>query len=106
MDTNRNVSSCWVQTSGWSRPTALSIHCFKSEKSETEGFKSIYDLGNEAVDNPELSRLLEDILQANTHFDNFRVDFEFPNIGRRKMILNARRIGSRSNGGENDTPCN
>jgi two-component system CheB/CheR fusion protein len=58
---------------------------------ETEG-RLIYDIGNRQWDNPELKKLLEEIMPHDTHFDNFRLDFEFPNIGMRKTVLNARRI--------------
>jgi light-regulated signal transduction histidine kinase (bacteriophytochrome) len=36
--------------------------------------------------------LFEDILPKNTKFDNFEVEHEFPIIGRKIMLLNARRI--------------
>ena len=36
--------------------------------------------------------LLETILPQNASFDDFEVDHEFPGIGRKKMVLNARRI--------------
>ena len=35
---------------------------------------------------------MEDILPENTHFDNFEVEHDFPDIGKRIMLLNARRI--------------
>jgi two-component system CheB/CheR fusion protein len=64
---------------------------FQVTKEETEG-KTIYELGRRQWDNPGLRKLLEDVLSHNTHFENLRVDFEFPNIGTRKMLLNARGI--------------
>jgi len=65
---------------------------------ETEG-KLIYEVGNGQWNIPRLRKLLEDILPKNTGFDNFEVDHEFPGLGRRIMLLNARRIhdgGSRT----------
>ena len=35
---------------------------------------------------------MEDILPKNTHFEDFKVEHEFPKIGYRVMMLNARRI--------------
>ena len=39
-----------------------------------------------------MRELLEEIIPQNTHFNDFEVDHEFPVIGRRTMLLNARRI--------------
>jgi diguanylate cyclase (GGDEF)-like protein/PAS domain S-box-containing protein len=52
----------------------------------------IYDLGNQQWDIPRLRILLEDILQNSTKFDGFEVVHEFESIGRKVMLLNARRI--------------
>ena len=52
----------------------------------------LYELGNGQWDIPELRRLLEDILSQNSVFKDFKVDHEFPSIGRKKMLLNARKI--------------
>jgi PAS domain-containing protein len=56
---------------------------------ETEG-KIIYDLGNGQWDIPALRKLLEDILPEQTFFKGFEVDHNFPSVGRKVMILNAR----------------
>ena len=64
---------------------------FKVSKKETIG-KKIYNLGNRQWDIPKLRRLLEEILPEKTIFDNFEVEHEFQKIGKRTMILNARRI--------------
>ncbi len=58
---------------------------------EVEG-REIYSLGNREWDVPELRRLLEKVLSENAVFDNYRVDHVFPAIGRRVLLLNARRI--------------
>ena len=54
--------------------------------------RSIYDLGRGLWDIPELHRLLDDILPENHAFDGFRVESEFPHLGRRAFLLNARRL--------------
>lgn len=64
---------------------------FQVTKEETEN-KRVYDLGNGQWSAPKLRILLEDILPKNTHFDDFKVEHDFPRIGHRIMVLNARRI--------------
>jgi PAS domain S-box-containing protein len=64
---------------------------FKVTPEETEG-QFIYSIGNHQWDIPALRKLLEEIIPQNTHFNNFEVDHEFPGLGRRTMLLNARRI--------------
>ena len=64
---------------------------FKVTPEETEG-RPIYSIGNHQWGIPALRRLLEEIIPQNTHFNNFEVDHEFPGLGRRTMLLNARRI--------------
>jgi K+-sensing histidine kinase KdpD len=64
---------------------------FKVKPGETEG-QLLYDLGNRQWDILKLRILLEEILPADTTFDNFEVEHEFKIIGRCVMHLNARRI--------------
>jgi PAS domain S-box-containing protein len=64
---------------------------FEVMPEETEG-QFIYDIGNRQWDIPALREFLEEIISKNSHFNNFEVDHEFPVIGRKKMLLNARRI--------------
>jgi len=64
---------------------------FKVTSEETEG-RFIYSIGNHQWDIPALRKLLEEIIHQNTHFNNFEVSQEFSVIGRRMMLLNARRI--------------
>jgi diguanylate cyclase (GGDEF)-like protein/PAS domain S-box-containing protein len=52
----------------------------------------IYDLGNKQWDIPRLRELLETILPQKTTFDDYEVEHDFPAIGRRRMLLNARQI--------------
>lgn len=62
------------------------VECLDTEK------KLVYELGNGQWDIPALRKLLEDILPKNTFFKGFEVIHEFPLIGRKVMILNARQI--------------
>jgi len=64
---------------------------FQVDHKDTEG-KVVYDLGNGQWDIPALRKLLEDILPKNTFFKGFEVEHNFPVIGRKVMILNARQI--------------
>ena len=52
----------------------------------------IYDLGNKQWDIPKLRELLETILPQKTTFDDYEVEHNFATIGRRIMLLNARKI--------------
>jgi two-component system CheB/CheR fusion protein len=67
---------------------------FKVQEEETQG-RRIYDLGNGQWDIPALRELLEEILPGNTFFDGYRVDHYFESIGRRIMLVNARRLEHR-----------
>ena len=69
---------------------------FKVKPGQTEG-QFIYDLGNGQWDIPKLRELLEDILPKTTSFDDFEVEHDFPDIGKRIMLLNACRIYLESN---------
>lgn len=64
---------------------------FQVEQKDTEG-KVVYELGNGQWNIPDLRKLLEDILPKNTFFKGFEVIHNFPFIGRKVMILNARQI--------------
>ena len=64
---------------------------FKVEPRDTEG-NVVYKLGNGQWDIPALRKLLENILPKHTFFKGFEVSHEFPTIGQREMILNARQI--------------
>ncbi len=64
---------------------------FQVEYADTEG-QIVYELGNGQWNIPALRKLLENILPSNTFFKGFEVVHEFPSIGRKVMILNARHI--------------
>lgn len=52
----------------------------------------IYELGNHQWDIPELRKLLEEILPEHSEFHDFQVEHDFPHIGVRAMLVNARRM--------------
>ena len=64
---------------------------FKVSADETIG-TLIYDLGNHQWNIPKLRELLETILPEKTTFDNYEVEHDFSTIGKRIMLLNARKI--------------
>ncbi len=70
---------------------------FKVSPEDTKG-KLIYDLGNRQWNISKLRVLLEEIIPRDNQFQNFEVDHEFPAIGRKIMLLNARQIYSRGMG--------
>src|SRR5437763_127419 len=51
-----------------------------------------YELGNGQWDIPDLRTLLEDIVPKSSVFNDFELEHTFPVIGRRVMLLNARKL--------------
>lgn len=64
---------------------------FRVTPEETQG-RYIYDLGDRQWDIPRLRELLEEVLPQSHFFQDFSVEHDFPAIGRKIMLLNARRI--------------
>src|SRR4051794_35294159 len=58
----------------------------------------IYELGNGQWDIPDLRRLLEDVVPKNSVFNDFELVHTFPVIGRRVMLLNARKLKAGNHG--------
>ncbi len=54
----------------------------------------LYDLGNGQWNIPALRALLEEVLPTNSRVSDFKVEHVFPKIGKKTMLLNARRIAS------------
>jgi two-component system CheB/CheR fusion protein len=54
--------------------------------------RRLYELNGGAWDTPELRRLLEEVLPAEGSCSDFRVEHEFPSLGRRSFLVNARRL--------------
>jgi diguanylate cyclase (GGDEF)-like protein/PAS domain S-box-containing protein len=69
---------------------------FQVNPEETEK-QLIYDLGNHQWDIPRLRKLLENILPMNKAFEDFEMEHDFKSIGRRTMLLNARKIYRETN---------
>ena len=64
---------------------------FQTTPQETEG-AYLYELGNGQLNLPPLRRLLEEVLPQKAAIKDLAVEHEFPKIGRRKMVLSARRL--------------
>ncbi len=69
---------------------------FRASPEETEG-RLIFHLGDHQWNIPQLRRLLEEILPRNTSFDDFEVEHTFETLGRKVMLLNARRFHREGN---------
>ena len=69
---------------------------FHVRPKETEG-RLLYDLGNHQWDIPDLRKLLGEILPQHTFFEGFEVRHDFPSIGKKVMLLNARRLHREGN---------
>src|SRR5882762_3788395 len=64
---------------------------FNVARHETEG-RPLYELGDGQWNIPALRKLLEDIIPHHTTVEEFEVEKDFPTIGRRAMLLNARTV--------------
>jgi two-component sensor histidine kinase len=64
---------------------------FKVNRDETIGH-SLFKLGNGQWDIPELRLLLRDVVPKSVVVEGYEVEHDFPVLGRRRMILSARRL--------------
>jgi two-component system CheB/CheR fusion protein len=64
---------------------------FRTSPAETEK-RRIYDLESGQWNVPSLRELLDEIIPKNTSLEDFELEVEFPDLGRKSMLLNARRI--------------
>ena len=64
---------------------------FRVDPQQTRG-QLLFSLGNGQWDIPALRLLLETIIPERAAMDGFEVDYDFPNVGRRTMLLNARKV--------------
>ncbi len=64
---------------------------FRVTPEDTVGRK-VYDLGNGQWNIPALRQLLEDLLPQKQVLEGYVVEHDFPGLGPRRMVLNARRI--------------
>src|ERR1700732_3850134 len=70
---------------------------FHVSSAETEN-RLIYELGNGQWDIPDLRTLLEDVVPKSSVFSDFELEHTFPVIGRRVMLLNARKLQAGQHG--------
>ena len=54
--------------------------------------KSLYELGDHQWDIPDLRTLLAEVLFESKKVEDYEVEHELPKLGRRTMLLNARRL--------------
>lgn len=64
---------------------------FKVAAEDTQG-RLLFDLGDRQWNIPALRHLLETIIPDRVAMDNFEVEHDFPDVGRRIMLLNARKV--------------
>lgn len=64
---------------------------FRVNPDETQG-RLLFDLGDGAWDIPKLRLLLGKIIPERGDMEDYEVDHDFPDIGRRTMLLNARKV--------------
>jgi PAS domain S-box-containing protein len=64
---------------------------FQLAPEETEGLP-IYELENGLWNIPPMMSLLEEVMSGNSSFDDFEVEHDFKGVGRKIMLLNARRL--------------
>ena len=64
---------------------------FESKPQDTQG-RFVFDLDDRQWDIPKLRELLERVIPDKTTIEDFEVAHDFPRLGHRIMLLNARRI--------------
>lgn len=64
---------------------------FELTRENTQG-TMFYDLGNGQWDIPELRSLLEQVTSEQTAVEDFEVTHDFPRLGKRTMLVNARTV--------------
>jgi two-component system CheB/CheR fusion protein len=70
----------------------LAFHrTFKTSAREVE-HELIYKLQDGQWNNPALRKLLEEVLPRKTAFEDFKMEHDFPGLGRKTLLLNARRL--------------
>lgn len=72
---------------------------FQLREEHTEG-RLLYDLNHKQWDIPKLRELLEDVLPDNTYIYGFEIAHNFPGIGEKMLVLNARRVSQKIHGDE------
>ena len=67
------------------------FRAFETSEAETMN-KGIYEMGNGQWNIPALRNLLEDVLPKRSTVEDFKVEHSFPALGRRTMLVNARKL--------------
>jgi two-component sensor histidine kinase len=73
---------------------------FEVTREETEG-RRFHQLGTGQWNNPQLRELLAQVIPHHTTIEEFEIEYDFPMIGRRTMLLNARKVFYEGNNGTN-----
>ena len=71
---------------------------FRAERDDIIS-RTLFELGNGQWDVPELKRLLADILPKATAVVDYEITHEFPALGKRTMLISARRLHRRGHNG-------
>lgn len=88
----------WTESFAWLLPATL-YEVFGVSAAETIG-RFIYDLGDGQWNIPALRTQLEEVLPEQKAFANFEVTHDFPGIGPKVMLLNARKLWREANNTE------
>jgi PAS domain-containing protein len=64
---------------------------FKVDRDETLG-RPLHELGDGQWDIPDLRHLLEAVIPRSVAVEGYEVEHEFPHLGRRAMLLSARKL--------------
>ena len=64
---------------------------FRVAAEETVG-RLVYELGNEQWNIPALRQTLDEVLPNGARLEDVEVEHEFPRVGRRTLVLNARKL--------------
>ena len=75
------------------------LNTFRARREDTEG-KLLYNLGNEQWNIPKLRAMLDEVLSKHAPVVDFEVEHDFPELGKKLMLLNAKRIED----GHNEVP--
>ena len=68
---------------------------FRIRAEDVEG-RSLYKLNDGAWDEPKLRKLLEESIRDRHFFSGFDLDQDFPGLGRRRFLLNTRRLAGQT----------
>ena len=66
-------------------------------KREEADNRLVYELGNHQWDLPELRTMLNEIVTKQSKFENLEGGYDFPSIGVKTILLNARHINQDGN---------